>query len=201
MPTGPARRLIEFGCIAFTGLRLLQAGRMVKKVKKGEAIGSDMALFVAADIVDGKIARYFEADGPLRRTADALVDRASVTKVSLALARTNPAAMPYIAMLASREIAVSLMNATYWLRTGEAVHGTEYHHLAPLSVSAFAVAAANGDRTATHLTGLAMVGVNAALALDYLDNARDKGEGYSQDGVKHIPGFDALKRIFQDVQD
>lgn len=171
--------------IGLTLSRLILAENMAKRVRERRGIALSLAAFIAVDIGDGVIARKLGADTPLRRFADAAVDRASVARVAVATMRTNAAAKPYIAGLAAREVVVGATNALHHFRTGEVVQGHGPHKLGSLSVALFGLAAASGNQVATRGTGLAANIINAGLAADYVASAIEP-QGYVAGGVRHI---------------
>lgn len=82
--------LREIPGLLLTGSRLLLADRIAKKIKSDRPVALDLAGFVAADIADGEILRKFNADTPIRRVADGVVDHASMIQVGYETAKKYP---------------------------------------------------------------------------------------------------------------
>ena len=148
--------------IAVTAARYGIAEVMAHHVRDDGPIGSDLAIFIAADIADGVVLRYYEMDTPLRRIADGVVDHISVARVAAEVAKSNPSARPYTAFLAARATAVGGLNAVHLATTGEATKGNNHQRSTNLTMAAFALAAASRNKPLTHLTGVVATGVALA---------------------------------------
>lgn len=81
----------EISGLIVTGARYGIAERIARKVRDDEPVTANLAGFVAADIADGAILRKFDADTPLRRVADGVVDHLSIARVSYEAAKKHPA--------------------------------------------------------------------------------------------------------------
>jgi phosphatidylglycerophosphate synthase len=68
-----------------------------------------LAIFIAADLYDGVLARRLEADDTARRTLDTIVDRLSIWPVYIAITAWGYLAVPLLAVFAVRELF-----AAYW---------------------------------------------------------------------------------------
>src|SRR5665811_592099 len=111
--------------IGLTVFRLALAEGMVRRIKSGKSILPLLGVSIVTDIGDGVIARKLNIDTPMRRFIDAAVDRLSVARVALEMAKVNEAAKPHLQVLAAREIAVTAINALHTVQTGNVVqaHG------------------------------------------------------------------------------
>lgn len=169
--------------------RLLIAQKMVKNIEKRQSIATSLGIFLAADLADGVIARQFDVDTPLRRFADAAVDRVSVFRVGWAMSQVYPATQPYFKLLAARDVIVSASNAVHYWRTGEVTKGDGLHKAGSLSIAGFALCASTGNEFLTNISGIASTALYSGLALDYIANAIEP-HGFIADGVRHIkPNF------------
>lgn len=186
--------------IGLTLSRLALAENMARKVRERRGIALSLAAFIAVDIGDGVIARKLDADTPLRRFADAAVDRVAVARVATAVARTNKAAKPYVLGLAARDMIVGAANAVHYHRTGEVIQGHGPHKLGSLSVSLFGAVAAGGNQAATRATGFAANIINAGLAADYVANIV-KPQGHVAGGVRHITCGTSLPGAQSDAEE
>ena len=151
----------EIPGVALTGARYLLAENMARRVKQGKPIYGHMATFVVADVLDGAILRKFNADTPLRRVADGVVDHLSIARVSYEVGKANPASIPYIATLAARASAVGILNGIHLLRTGEVTKGQANQEATNLATAAFAAMAAGGNEALTHTSGgiMSLIGI------------------------------------------
>ena len=175
--------------ISATLARLLITKKLISDIEERKNILGTMGVFLAADIADGMLARKLDVDTPLRRLADAAVDRVSIFSAALAMSKVNSASKPYFAILGLRDIVVTSANAVHYLRTGEAVQGEGLHKLGSMSVALFALGANTGDETVTHVAGAASTALYGGLAIDYINNAIGP-HGYVENGVRHIKPCD-----------
>ena len=127
-----------------------------------------MAVFVAADTLDGAVLRQFNLDTPVRRITDGLVDHLSVARVMLEVARQKPEARPYIGILALRAAVVGGLNLTHLLKTGEVTKGRLNQKATNLAMAGFALTALSGNKKATQITGSIAAGIAAWTATAHL---------------------------------
>jgi len=80
----------EIPGLILTGARYVMAERIARKVDSDEPVATDLAGFVAADILDGAILRRFNADTPLRRVADGVVDHLAMARVGYETIKKTP---------------------------------------------------------------------------------------------------------------
>lgn len=181
---------------AITAGRLIPALMLSRRIESHQPIAGLMAGIVIADLLDGVEARQHDADGPVRRVADSLVDMVSIGLGMSALYRSNPTARPYILALAARETFVSVGNTINYAKTGEVLKGDNLHKLASLSIASYALAANRGNKTATHATGLMAVAINYRLAADYYASWKHPQRGrLLERGLREVPGFSKLGHI------
>ncbi len=171
--------------LAATIARIPIANVLAKRIRNKTSINGPLSLFVITDIADGWVARKLDADTPIRRALDAIVDRSSVVMAGSEMWRQNRTARPFLAMLAAREAFVTSANAYHLAKTGEVVHGTGAHKLSSLSVAAFALGSSTHDKLATVVSGTIAVTINYGLAVSYLANVVHPF-GCVEDGVRHI---------------
>ena len=181
----------EATVLALTLSRLLLADNIAHRTREGKRSLGRMGLFVIADIADGVLARRWGVDTPLRKAADAVVDRASTFMMAKAVFDTRPDSRINLSILAAREAVVGASNAYHLMRTGEVVQGHGIHKIGSLSVAGFGAIAGTGSETASRAVGATANLINAGLATDYLSNAINP-HGEVVDGVRHIQ-FDNLK--------
>lgn len=168
--------------IALTGARYLLAERIAKHVKNDQPVVLDMAMIIAADILDGVVLRKFDLDTPKRRVADGIVDHLTVGRVMAEVAKKNEASRPYIGILAARAAVVGALNAEHMRRTSEVTKGQINQKATNLAMAAFGLAAATGNKRLTHLTGGVASGVAIATAF-----AHTKGLGEThEDGIRKL---------------
>lgn len=172
----------EIPGLVLTGARYLLAENMARRVEKGKPIYGQMAAFVIADILDGAILRKFNADTPIRRVADGVVDHLSIARVSYEVGKQNPASVPYIATLAARASAVGVLNTIHLLKTGEVTKGQSNQKTTNLATAAFMSIAAGGNETLTHVSGGVMSGIGLATVPAHLHGL---GE-YHESGIRKL---------------
>ncbi|MDB5165529.1 MAG: hypothetical protein JWM00_419 [Candidatus Saccharibacteria bacterium] len=126
---------------------------MARRVDQHKPICGHMAAFVIADVLDGAILRKFNADTPMRRVADGVVDHLSIARVTYEITKTNPASVPYAIVLAARAIAAGTFNSVHLLKTGEVTKGQSYQKATNLATAAFMSMSAGGNETLTHISG------------------------------------------------
>lgn len=163
--------------IALTGARYLLAERMAKHVKDDEPIVLDMAMILAADVLDGVVLRQFDLDTPKRRIADGVVDHMTVARVMAEVAKKNEASRPYIGILAARAAVVGALNEEHLRKTGEVTKGQWNQKSTNLAMAAFGLAAASGNKKLTHLVGGIASGVAVATAFAHLKGLGETHEG------------------------
>lgn len=181
----------ELLATGYTFARLALAGHISKKIYKGENTIFHMSAFVAADVLDGVVARRWDVDTPMRRAADAITDRMSVLIMGKAIYDVYPASRTGLWTLTAREAAVTATNAIHTLRTGEVVQGHGVHKIGSLATACFGMASANMGDTMTRITGLVANTANFVLASDYMLNALQP-HGELIDGIRHIQ-FDNVR--------
>lgn len=167
----------EIPGLVLTGARYLLAENMAHRVKERKPIYAQMATFVIADILDGVILRKFNADTPLRRVADGVVDHMSIARVSYEIGKVNPVAAPYIATLAARASAVGALNGLHLLKTGEVTKGQNNQKATNLATAAFMSMSAGGNETLTHTSGGIMSTIGLATVPAHLRGLGQQHEG------------------------
>lgn len=183
--TAKNKRLKEAFAIGVTLSRLILAESVAQNISRRKSIVRPLALFLLADEIDGRLARRLGVDTPLRRFADAAVDRISMLRSGVAMAKANPAAKRYLLALAARDAVVGGVNAAHYLRTGEAIQGEGIHAAGTLSIAAFGLVASYGEERSTHLSGQIATAIYGGLATDYVWNLLEP-HGEVVDGVRHI---------------
>lgn len=164
--------------VGLTTLRYGLAERMAQRVAKRQPIDGDMTMFVASDVLDGALLRTFDADTPVRRIADGLVDHVSQIRVAAEVAKQFPETRAYIGVLAVRAAVVGGANLLHQLKTGEVTKGRKWQRAANLSAAAFALVATRGNERATRIAGAVSTGVAIGTGLVHL-----KGIGRKHNGV------------------
>lgn len=149
----------EIPGIALTAGRYLLAERIAKRVEEEKPIVIDMAALVIADILDGVILRKFNADTPVRRIADGIVDHASMARVAFVVSKKYPETVPYVSALATRAIAAGTLNAIHLGLTREATKSRANQKLTNLATAAFALTAVEGNKDNTDFMGGIATGV------------------------------------------
>lgn len=124
----------------------------------------------------------FDADTPLRRIADGVVDHLSVMRVAYEVAKKSPSARPYIGLLALRAISVGTLNTMHLAMTGEVTKGNTKQRAVNIASAAFALAATTENRMATHITGGIAAGLAVATASAHFKDL----------GKKHASGMREL---------
>jgi len=176
------RALKEGIGIAVTLPRYLLAERAARKVKDGETIGVDMLGIVIADILDGEILRYFDADTPTRRIADGVVDHASKARVITEVAKKYPETRPYITAISIGAAAVGILNGIHLAKTGEITKGGNWQRAVNLSAAVFGVAAVRNEKKLTHVTGI----IASAVALAAISaHSKEVGQVH-EDGIRRV---------------
>lgn len=172
----------EIPGLLITGARYGMAERIARKVRDDEPVTADLAGFVAADIADGAILRKFDADTPLRRVADGVVDHLSMARVSYEAAKKHPASRLYFGVLAVRAALVGGADALHLAKTGEVTKGRGMQRAANLAAAAFGLVALTGNKKATHVAGAVAAGVSLATALPHFKGVGIRGES----GVREL---------------
>jgi phosphatidylglycerophosphate synthase len=169
----------EIPGIALTAGRYLLADRVARRVEEDKPIALDMAVLMIADVLDGVLLRKFNADTPVRRIADGVVDHASMARVAHSVSKKFPETKPYIKILTARAIAVGALNTVHLELTGEATKGRMNQKLTNIATAAFALTAVKGNKDATDFVG----GLASGVALSTLPaHLKDVG-------VKHPEGI------------
>ena len=160
----------EIPGLILTGARYGMAERIARKVSNGEPVAGDMIGFVAADILDGAVLRKFNADTPLRRIADGVVDHLSMARVAYETAKKNPESRLYLGIIAARAALVGGANALHLAKTGEVTKGQEKQRTANLATAAFGLIAMTGNKKATRIAGVVASGIAIATAIPHFKN-------------------------------
>ncbi len=160
----------EIPGLVLTGARYVLAERITRKVRNDEPVTADLAGFIVADILDGAILRMFEADTPLRRVADGVVDHLSMGRVTLETAKKYPDSRLYLGILTARAALVGGANALHMLKTGEVTKGQSKQRAANLATAAFGLVALTGNKKATHVAGVITSGISAVAAIPHFRN-------------------------------
>lgn len=156
--------------LMLTGARYAIAERIARKVDNDEPVAADLVGFVAADILDGAILRKFNADTPLRRVADGVVDHISMMRVGYEAAKKNPDSSIWLGVLAARAALVGSANALHMIKTGEVTKGQNKQRGANLATAAFGLVAVAGNKKATHIAGAVASGVSILTAIPHVRN-------------------------------
>ncbi len=172
----------ELPGLLLTGARYFIAENIAQRIKEDKPINLHMGIFIAADILDGAILRKFNADTPIRRVADGVIDHISVARVATEIAKRYPESRPYIKILASRAIAVGGLNVVHLLKTGEVTKGQKNQKLTNLATAAFALTAVHGNEKATHIAGSV---ASAIAALTSLPHFNEIGEQHPE-GIRKL---------------
>ncbi len=167
----------EIPGLAITGARYGMAERTARKVKNDEPVTGELVGFIVADILDGAILRKFNADTPIRRIADGVVDHLSMIRVGYETAKKNADARPYLGIIAARAALVGGANALHLAKTGEVTKGQNKQRIANLATAAFGLVAMTGNKKATHIAGAVAAGVNLITALPHMKNIGKENEG------------------------
>ncbi len=176
-------------------LRLSQTMDLTRRIKRGKPTGLATLAIIGVDIGDGMAARRGGVDGPKRRVLDSVLDSAIITSALTATYRKRPAARPYIAMLAAREVFVASGWATDLLKTRQVKKGDVFHKLPSLAIAAFGVAANRDNKKVMKAAGWTAVGINMALAIDYYKGwAQPEHNVVLDNGVEEVPGFSVPRR-------
>lgn len=167
----------EIPGLVITATRYAMAERIARKVSRDEPVALDMAGFVAADILDGAVLRKFNADTPLRRIADGIVDHLSMARVAHETAKKNSASRPYLGIIAARAALVGGANLLHLAQTGEVTKGQNKQRAANLATAAFGLVAMTGNKKATHAAGVIAAGINILTAIPHLKGIGKKNHG------------------------
>jgi phosphatidylglycerophosphate synthase len=166
----------EIPGLVVTGARYAVAERIARKVSKDEPVAVDLAGFVVADILDGAILRKFDADTPLRRVADGVVDHLSMIGVGFEAAKKYPDSKLYLGILVARAALVGGANALHMAKTGEVTKGQNKQRAANLATAAFGLVALTGNKKATHVAGVIASGISILTAIPHLRNIGKRNE-------------------------
>lgn len=151
--------------------RLALLPELVDSVQEGAGVRTALMVgaVVAADILDGVVARKLEVDTNARRIADAAVDRASIITAFGAAISSDPSILAWYAPLAVRGGVIATgSNLCFWLRS-KLVLGGNFHKLASLSQATFGIALVNDAPPNVMLpVAAATYGINAVSGADYL---------------------------------
>jgi hypothetical protein len=178
------RPSVEAAAATITIARYPIAEYIAKRVEDDKPIFIPMVAAVVSDIYDGAILRRLSRetplDTPLRRIIDGTIDHATAGRVSWEVAKKNPSARPYIAIIAARAaFAAAGLNGLHLASTGEVTKGRKYQKATHLSTALFGlVAASTKNRLLTHATGALAAGIAVATA-----PAHFKKLGETNDGV------------------
>lgn len=168
--------------LLLTGARLVLAERIARKVNNDEPVALDLAGFIIADILDGAILRKFDADTPLRRVADGVVDQLSVGRVSFETTKKYPDSRLYLGIFTARAALVGGANALHMVKTGEVTKGQSKQRAANLAAAAFGLVALTGNKKATHVAGVVASGISTLTAIPHF---RDIGKT-SETGMRKL---------------
>lgn len=158
----------ELPGIVLTTSRYGLAEQMARRVRDKKTIGLSMAAFIAADVLDGVLLRQFDADGPVRRVADGVVDHVSVVRVMAEVYRQAPESRWPLAIIAGRAAVVGAINAAHLMHTGEVTKGGVYQRASNLATAALAVVAARGNESQVKSAGWLAAGVAVATGAMHL---------------------------------
>ncbi len=174
--------LKELPGITLTASRYYLAERMANNVRAGKSSNLFMGMFVVADVLDGMIMRQFDADTSVRRIADGVVDHLSIARVATETAKKYPEARVYTAILGARAAIVGALNMYHLAETGEVTKGQNHQRLSNISMAAFGLVAEKDIPLATHLMGIATVGINVSASFAHLNEI---GETHSE-GIRKL---------------
>lgn len=153
--------------LLLTGARYIWAERIARRVRDDKPVTGEVIGFIAADILDGVILRKFNADTPIRRAADGIVDQVSMARVIWEAGRKDSATWPYLGMLATRALLIAGANGLHFAKTGEVTKGGNKQRAANLALAAFGLISLAGNKKATHFAGIAASGVAAITAVPH----------------------------------
>lgn len=122
---------------AITIGRLFLAKEMTNRLKSGRAIHAPMALFLAADIADGMVARHFGGDNRGRRTIDGLVDKIAVFGVLATAYKQHPEARKTIQAMVAEEALTTTASVANYQRRNEVTKCGGLRKIALLGMSAY----------------------------------------------------------------
>lgn len=163
-----AHPMVESLGIAVTGSRLYIAENIARRAAEDRPIFLQTCAFAAADLADGEVLRAIGMETPLRRVADGVVDHVAVGRVLYKIGEKNEGARPYIGILAVRAAVVAALNYTHLSMTEQVTKGRTKQRATNIAIAAFGVAAASGNRTMTHASGLLASAVAIATAPAHL---------------------------------
>jgi hypothetical protein len=171
------------GVAATVGRYAVTALPMARRAREGKnifvhgvaAVGFDVGDGVATREVSQKVFGREAEDTPLRRIIDGVLDQATVIQVGIEVAKRNPSARPYLGALALRSmVAGGWLNGFHIATTGEVTKGRRYQKITNLTAAAFGIAAATGNRKATHATGIIATAVAWGTAPAHLKQLRQR---------------------------
>lgn len=186
----------ESTILGLTAARLLQAADLSRRIETGKPTGLATLGIIGVDVGDGVVARAGGVDGPKRRVLDSLIDSAIIASALFSTYRKRPAARPYVAMLAAREVFVATGWGADLLKTRQVKKGDAFHKLSSLAIAAFGVAANRENEKVMKATGWAAVGINTALAIDYYRGWTEPEHNVLlETGVVEVPGFSGPRQV------
>jgi phosphatidylglycerophosphate synthase len=153
--------------LALTWLRVVPAAALASAVWTSD-VGWALwwlSVFIVWDVADGWVARRFGEDGPLRRSADAVVDRAAIFGVLAVLVAVRPASLPWVLALVVVDAAVAASSWRCLRSTGVVAVGSRVHDASSLAVAAFGILASAGSDLAWK-AGLLAVALRCLGAAD-----------------------------------
>lgn len=166
----------EIPGLIITVARYAMAERIAREVRENRPVTTDLAGFVVADILDGAILRKFNADTPVRRVADGVVDHLSMGRVAYETAKKNPDSKAYLGILAARAALVGGANALHFAKTGEVTKGQNKQRVANLATAAFGLVALTGNKRATHIAGVLASGIAIVTVTPHFRNIGKRNE-------------------------
>jgi phosphatidylglycerophosphate synthase len=132
----------DFGLIALTGSRLFFAFPLIYGIVYDRRLALlALVMTVAADVVDGALARRLDLDTPRRRVMDAGVDMALIHSAAIAGVIVEPSMLPLYVPFALRDL--GLVAGDWWCISHYDTHigGGSLHRASSLSIACLAVTA------------------------------------------------------------
>jgi phosphatidylglycerophosphate synthase len=155
--------------IAYTLGRLLLVPALLVAIRRStaEAIGV-VALIVFADLADGSLARWSQADSDTRRIADAVVDRVSIHAPFLLVVHMHPDLGRYYWLLLTRDVVLAGSSSFLLFSHKRFVTGDRWHKAASLSAAALGIGMLTASIGVIAVVSAITVLVNYVLLVDYL---------------------------------
>ncbi len=171
----------------------------VNSIREGdvEATGVWMGVIVGADIADGVLTRAVNvnADGPIRRVTDGLVDKVTALGCFASLASTHPETMFWYSPLAVRGVLAASQNVYNFVKKKIIIVGSGWHRLALLSQVGL-----GGALVADEPLPIKIVSAATAYSVNTLHTMSYRGNSYELEKSTHystrkISGFSGVRKF------